>query len=561
MTRDPALWSIAIGGSLAIHVGLAAGLGLMPAYRPPSPFDATISIESLSRALADQVPVTAAASNISTAVLATTAAEPQNTLDASKDSLPAPNAVVEGTTAQTVRDADIAETVEIGPEAQTSTASRTNATPAAEISPALAPAQPKARTLATVAGVSAAAQTSAPTASPAPAAPAAAMAALRPRAAGSLVEPTADQSSSLVNTAVPATMLAPSSSAQATPETSASSSRYAETAPVAIGRVSTPPGSSGLASVADTRATATPVNSNPSVAIQGTAPAVSGSRVANPGSAAASVPAATSLRAILLPAASIAPTGATAAAIVGPTSAAPAAVTAVSAVAVASAPSATLAPVEQMVSAPTEDTGDAGSRLRSFVAGYRGGDCLLAVAGGGETAELDGYTDRTAELDRLTGEARQTEGIAVNARTHAVSAAQCGTLGLLRGLGETGTPELTIAVDNPTIGSGEVLTGAIGGFTQPERYLLVVDDEGKVQPVPRLTSLDDGSVRFSAPMTLTSGPVNTVQLLVALGSDRPLDGIVPGERQQAEASLRLLLEKAERMGARLEYGLSSFSVR
>jgi hypothetical protein len=202
--------------------------------------------------------------------------------------------------------------------------------------------------------------------------------------------------------------------------------------------------------------------------------------------------------------------------------------------------------------------------VRAFVAGYRGqGGCLLAVVAGqqADVTEVDSFTDLPEQADALGAEAARATGVAVSARARVVSAAQCSTLDFLRGLGGSGGASLVLAPDSGEIDSGQVLAGSIANFTKPVRYLLVVDDEGQVQFVPGLTAVGADTVRFSAPMTLTSGPVRTVQILVAVGSDAPLESIEPGSSARANAYFPALIEEIARSGAEVEYGIAPFVVR
>jgi hypothetical protein len=186
---------------------------------------------------------------------------------------------------------------------------------------------------------------------------------------------------------------------------------------------------------------------------------------------------------------------------------------------------------------------------------------LATVAGeGAEAVRIDGFAGQPAEIARLGEEIDRSTGIPVETRAHPVSSAQCSALSFASRLGGV-APTLSLQPERTTIHSSELLNGRIRNFGKTMLYLLVVDDDGKVEEVTNLFEETDGGIGFSAPMTLTDGPVGTVQLLMAIGSDQPLATIADRDGEPADIYFAALANEIAQTGARIEYGIVSFVVQ
>ena len=93
------------------------------------------------------------------------------------------------------------------------------------------------------------------------------------------------------------------------------------------------------------------------------------------------------------------------------------------------------------------------------------------------------------------------------------------------------------------------------------RRIVVIDDEGKAKLVEEYRAVTRTSVSFSAPMTLTAGPVQSVQLLVAVASDVPLETIATRDGILAETFFNGLAGEIRNRSRRIHYGITSFLVR
>lgn len=188
----------------------------------------------------------------------------------------------------------------------------------------------------------------------------------------------------------------------------------------------------------------------------------------------------------------------------------------------------------------------------------RGGSCLAAWAVlTGESIRIDGFAAGTAAS---AGTLATEHAARLIVRDHRVSRAQCAALDFARSAPGYPEPGLSVGLAAAAIDSGEPLSGIISGMPGGWLYLLIVDDEGKVQELKDLEAEAD-AVSFRAPLTLTGGPVGTVQLLLALASDAPLDSVARNEGAPAELYFPPLRAEVAQAGAAIRLALVPFVLR
>jgi hypothetical protein len=190
------------------------------------------------------------------------------------------------------------------------------------------------------------------------------------------------------------------------------------------------------------------------------------------------------------------------------------------------------------------------------------GTCLLALASAGQDRRLgiDGFSGSQEEITRLRKELARMVGVPVETRAHPVSRDQCGALSFARRLLGYPVPALDVRPDVHSIESGGDLSGRIENIRRKMVYLLLVDDDGKVEEIQDLF-MDGGAVGFSAPMTLEDGPVETVQILMALASDERLETVSSHDGMHADAYFAALADELARTGNAVDFGMTFFSVR
>ncbi len=92
-------------------------------------------------------------------------------------------------------------------------------------------------------------------------------------------------------------------------------------------------------------------------------------------------------------------------------------------------------------------------------------------------------------------------------------------------------------------------------------YLLVVDDEGKARLVQTLQGVTKLKVPFSEPMVLKNSDGAPVQLLVAIGSDGPLDAAATPDGMLADRFFDDLAWEIISDRRPISFGITAFVVR
>lgn len=222
-------------------------------------------------------------------------------------------------------------------------------------------------------------------------------------------------------------------------------------------------------------------------------------------------------------------------------------------------------PDEPPVLRPRESVEEAYGKLLGAISGESGGaGCFLALASrDGEAIGVDGFAvdeQRVARLDERLVDLVETP---VEVRGHSVSPAQCAALAFAGGLGITPEAPLTVRLATPEIVSGDEMIGLVGNIGRRWFYLLVVDDEGKVQEIEndKLFVVERDTVGFRAPLTLTSGPVETVQLMLAISSDEILEMVWLREGYEAGTYFDHLRAEVQANGGGVDFGIAPFVLR
>ncbi len=222
---------------------------------------------------------------------------------------------------------------------------------------------------------------------------------------------------------------------------------------------------------------------------------------------------------------------------------------------------------------PGPSTGEIGGQLDGKPARVRVADflrrekdtaeCLLALPTGVGLLEasIAAFSDSPAKVARLGDEYSRQSGVELQASTYAVSQRQCGALGFARDLAQYPNFPIRVTLSQSTIGSGQELSGVISGLRKDMLYLMVVDDEGKAELVQSYSDLRANTMPFRAPMTLTSGPVSSVQLLVAIASDGPLKTVANRPGLPADDYFTRLKAEIITDNHPIAYGIVAFRVR
>ncbi len=191
------------------------------------------------------------------------------------------------------------------------------------------------------------------------------------------------------------------------------------------------------------------------------------------------------------------------------------------------------------------------------------GWCLLVMPASakGGLLGLEGFTDHKAALDNFLQAFRSETRIDAATRSGTVTPAQCRVLNFARNLARYPAFSLRFELDSRVVGSGDVLSGAIQNAGEAPVHLLLVDDEGKVQNLDQFLGRNGAEISFRAPVTLTSGPVATDQLLLALAGPSALKTITDLDGDNADQFFSKLTEELAAKNVSPDIAIASFTVK
>lgn len=198
-----------------------------------------------------------------------------------------------------------------------------------------------------------------------------------------------------------------------------------------------------------------------------------------------------------------------------------------------------------------------------MLARYSGGSCFAALPslGAGEAFQLETFARNTNDLDGFRAALETRTGRLPNTRMKPVSDAQCRALAFVQDSPAYPAFQLYFELEAHQIASGDRLSGRIGNTTGGFLSFLLIDDEGLVQDLGSFLKFTRGAAVFSVPMTLSGGPVETQQLLMALSTPARPDTVRTGSGTPADTFFTNLAAELAAKGIREDLAVVAFSVR
>ena len=188
----------------------------------------------------------------------------------------------------------------------------------------------------------------------------------------------------------------------------------------------------------------------------------------------------------------------------------------------------------------------AAQELIALIRAHRGPDCFLALPrkdGVGRVGlELlaagdAAFSQFTATvLPGASGKYRQTRAL--------LDPRQCPAVTYIRGSRNYPVTRLGLHLEAGKVISGDRIAGELRGTAGKYVSLLLIDNNGVVQDLKRFTSHSGNLIRFDVPVTRNGAARDTVQLLLAIASDRPLQQINEQNGQLAETVFAGLTQSA-----------------
>ena len=220
-----------------------------------------------------------------------------------------------------------------------------------------------------------------------------------------------------------------------------------------------------------------------------------------------------------------------------------------------------LLPIPQLDAGQDENGSDVGGLVRDFLRSREGDECLLAVPSQEDGAAVEAFAISNAAVETLAADFERQARSALATTLRPVVSGQCSALSFARALPQYPNYLLQVHVTNPAIRSGESLEGIVSGVGKDTLYLVAVDDEGNAKLVESGSDLTGDTYRFSEPVHLTTDPVESVQLLIAVASDGPLISMPDREGQPADLFFSRLALEIISGNRSIGYGIGSFTLR
>ena len=202
-----------------------------------------------------------------------------------------------------------------------------------------------------------------------------------------------------------------------------------------------------------------------------------------------------------------------------------------------------------------------------FIGNYDGGGCFLAITRTvpetGKTVVAYGDRQQAFEQFRASYVAKFSEE--PNARFSLLTNAQCKALNLVRQIdrSNTGRPWLKLlAVDLRTskIVNGSELMGTIAGLRQSSRYLLAIDDEGKILNLTSQLRNSGDSLVFSQHFTAAKQGLGLSQLIVALSASVSLPALENSGEKINASDFEFLSTELSATDTEAAVDMKSFSI-
>tara|TARA_R110002110_G_scaffold293407_2_gene507325 strand:- start:3233 stop:3937 length:705 start_codon:yes stop_codon:yes gene_type:complete len=191
------------------------------------------------------------------------------------------------------------------------------------------------------------------------------------------------------------------------------------------------------------------------------------------------------------------------------------------------------------------------------------GPCFAALPTLSDQSEfqLEAFARNSGDLDQFRQALDDRLGRTPNTTMKAISDAQCAAMAFVSDGPAYPRFKLFFEIDQRVIKSGDRLIGRIGNATGGFINFLLIDDEGTVQDLASFLKFVRGGANFNIPMSLTAGPVETQQLLMALSTAAPLKTVIDANGRKAADFFPLLAEELRRRGQTEDIALVAFSVR
>jgi serine/threonine-protein kinase len=194
--------------------------------------------------------------------------------------------------------------------------------------------------------------------------------------------------------------------------------------------------------------------------------------------------------------------------------------------------------------------------ISSYVDQYNGGNCFFVSPVPGAVNEsaavIEGLGSAEKPFDEFDKDFQRVMHFAATIDVRLVTEKQCPAIAFLAGLRGERARAPRLDIDQDSLRSGELLTGAIDHYGKSNVDLILVSDTGKAWNVSNMLRPGTDAKTFSIPMQrFTGAPGRQPQLLITVAGPSPIDALQPGQSADGELVFPRLRDDATRQGKSL----------
>jgi hypothetical protein len=172
-----------------------------------------------------------------------------------------------------------------------------------------------------------------------------------------------------------------------------------------------------------------------------------------------------------------------------------------------------------------------------FLGGYDGGPCFLArlrVPAGDSPAidsaargsiAIEGVGSQKTAFVRFYEAFIRDVGVEPTFTVRLIASPQCPAVDLIAATHTDRATAPTIRLAAYDVGRGKPLAGSIGALAGRSVDLLLITNDGLVHKVASHGAAGDQNAAFNVPITPDAGSIGALQILVAIVSRKPIDGL------------------------------------
>ncbi|MCK7612016.1 serine/threonine protein kinase [Roseibium sediminicola] len=203
-------------------------------------------------------------------------------------------------------------------------------------------------------------------------------------------------------------------------------------------------------------------------------------------------------------------------------------------------------PKDNQVEDPPKQPVKPEDRIRNFVSGYQGGNCmyLQPIEIASRSAEIEGFASRTPPFISFDSDFTQSQGFEAKIQVNLVSDAQCPAIAFLRATPQgNAKTELRLDMQRTVIPAGENMAGRISGYDPNTGGLglLFINSKGEVTNLTPYLQTDDGGAGFVVPLTLKT-PTEETGLVISMVGEDIAGNLIKRREKQADAYFDKLLQ-------------------